>query len=83
MHALSLDFNQLERILSKAPIQLAAFIRQQLKLDPASPRTIDFEGEVDFGVRARLGQPQQGQYERFIPLVAQEILRSGPARVWG
>jgi hypothetical protein len=64
----------LDQILAKAPAQLATFIRAELGRDPASPRTIDFEGEVPFGVRARLGQIQKLQKERFVPLVAQEII---------
>ena len=74
--ALSLDFNQeqLEQILSKASPQLGAFLRKELARDPSSPRTIDFEGEVAFAVRARLGQLQVVQRESFVPLVAQEIL---------
>jgi hypothetical protein len=76
LHALSLDFNQqqLDQILSKATRQLAAFIRKELIREPSSPRTIDFEGEVAFGVRARLGQLQKVQRESFVPLVAYEII---------
>jgi hypothetical protein len=76
LHALSRDFNQkqLEQILSKAPPQLLAFLRKELSRDPFTPRTIDFEGEVVFGVRARLGQLQKVQRESFVPLVAQEII---------
>ena len=57
LHALSLDFNQkqLDQILSKAPPQIAAFLRKELANDPDTPRTLDFEGQVVFGVRARLG----------------------------
>lgn len=75
-HALSLDFDQrqLEQILSKATPQLATFVRAELARDSASARTIDFDGEVAFGVRARLGQLQRVQRESFVPLVAQEIL---------
>ena len=73
--ALSLDFNQrqLEQILSKASPELSAFVLSEISRD-SSPRTIDFEGEVAFAVRARLGQPQTAQRESFVPLVAQEIL---------
>jgi len=76
LHALSLDFDQrqLEHIISKGSTQLATFIMNELSRDPFTPRTIDYEGEIKFGVRARLGQPQQGLYESFVPLVAQEIL---------
>lgn len=76
LHALSLDFDQrrLEQILAKATPQLAAFIRAELARDPASARTIDFEGEVAFGVRTRLGHLQKVQRESFVPFVAQEIL---------
>ena len=76
LQAVSLDFDQrqLEQILAKATPQLAAFIRVELARDPASPRTIDFAGEVAFGVRARLGQLQKVQRESFVPFVAQEIM---------
>ena len=76
LHAFSLDFNQeqLGQILSKASPHLTALLRAELTRDPASPRTIDFEGEVSFGVRTRLGQLQKVQRESFVPLVAQEIL---------
>jgi hypothetical protein len=76
MHGLSLDFDQthLVQILAKAPEQLRAYIRTELVTDPGTPRTIDFDGEVSFGVRARLGELQKGQYESFVPLVTQEIL---------
>jgi hypothetical protein len=75
-YALSLDFNhaQLERILAKADPLLATLVRTEISRDPASPRSIDFEGHVAFGVRARLGQLQTVAKEQFVPLVAQEIL---------
>ena len=74
-YALSLDFTQehLEQILAKAPPRIAAFIRQEIFRDPSSPRTIDFEGEVIFGVRARLGQLQVLERERFVPLIAEDV----------
>lgn len=73
--ALSLDFNQehLEQILAKAPPHIAVFIRQEIFRDPSSPRTIDFEGEVIFGVRARLGQLQVLERESFVPLIALDV----------
>lgn len=76
LHALSLDFNQrqLDQILSYASPQLASFIRHELVRDPSTPRTIDFTGEVVFGVRARLGEIQRVERESFVPFVAQEIM---------
>jgi hypothetical protein len=76
LYALSLDFNhaQLERILAKAGPLIATLVRTEISRDPASPRSIDFEGHVAFGVRARLGQLQTVAKEQFVPLVAQEIL---------
>ena len=75
--ALSLDFNdrQLEDILEKASPELSAFIRKEISRDPSTPRTIDFEGEVTFAVRARLGPIQLIQRENFVPLVTQQILK--------
>lgn len=76
VYALSLDFNQkhLDHIVDKATPEMTAFIRDELDRDPSTPRTIDFEDAIVFGVRARLGELQRGQYESFVPLVAQEIL---------
>ena len=75
LHALSLDFtiSQLNEILSKATLPLANYLRKELARDSVTLRTIDFEGEVIFGVRARLGELQVVQNERFVPLVAREI----------
>jgi hypothetical protein len=75
-HALSLDFNQkqLEQILSKAAPQIRDQIFAEIAGDPASQRTICFEGDVSFAVRARLGQLQKVQGESLVPLVATEIL---------
>ncbi|MEI8194450.1 MAG: hypothetical protein WCI73_00930 [Phycisphaerae bacterium] len=76
LHALSLDLNHdhLERILAKADPHLAAFIHAAIEADPVTPRRIDFEGEVAFAVRARLGQIQTTAKEQYVPLVAQDIL---------
>ncbi len=76
LHALSLDFNQgqLDQILAKASPKTALFLRKELSRDPSTQRTIDFEGEVVFGVRARLGELQKVQRESFVPLIAQEIM---------
>lgn len=76
MHSMSLDFGQqhLDQILRKAVPQLSAFIKSELSIDPETPRMINFEGFVTFGVRARLGNVQSNGKERFVPLVAQEIL---------
>jgi hypothetical protein len=76
MHALSLDFNheQLVQILAKAAPPLAQFIRAELGRDPSTPRNIDFQGFIAFGVRARLGSIQTTSKEQFVPLIAQQIL---------
>jgi hypothetical protein len=76
LHALSLDFDlyQLEQILSKADPREAALLRAELSRDPLSPRSIDLERRVAFGLRARLGSLQKAEKEQFVPLIAQEIL---------
>jgi len=76
LHALSLDFNQrqLDQILSHAPPEIASFIPNEIAGDPSTPRTIDFAGEVVFGVRARLGEIQRVERETFVPFIAQEII---------
>ncbi|MBU0500347.1 MAG: hypothetical protein KJ558_10950 [Gammaproteobacteria bacterium] len=76
VYAMSLDFSQnhLDKILSKAPQSISRFLNGELSRDPNTPRTIDFDGEVVFGVRARLGELQRVQKESFVPFVAQEIM---------
>jgi hypothetical protein len=76
VYAMSLDFgqNHLNKILGKAPQNIARYLSGELSRDPNTPRTIDFEGEVIFGVRARLGELQRVQKESFVPFVAQEIM---------
>jgi hypothetical protein len=76
VYALSLDFKQeqLDQILLKAEPPLAAFLRGELSRDPSTPRMINLEGEVAFGVRACLGELQKVQRESFVPFVAQEIM---------
>src|SRR5271163_1205651 len=73
-HSLSLDFDQtpLEQILSRAESRLASLLRSELSRDPTSPRSIDLDGHVAFGVRARLGDLQTVAREQFVPLVAKE-----------
>lgn len=76
VYAMSLDFNQsiLDQILCKAPHEISSYLNGELLRDPNTLRTIDFNGEVVFGVRAQLGELQRAQEEQFVPLVAQEII---------
>lgn len=76
VYAMSQDFSQvdLDKILSKAPQSISRYLRSELSKDPATPRTIDFDGEVIFAVRARLGELQRAQKESFVLFVAQEIM---------
>jgi len=82
LHALSLDFNQkqLDEILLKAERNISQFLKNELSRDPESPRTIDFDGEVIFGVAAKLGELQKLSKESFVPFVAQEIMYRGRTR---
>lgn len=75
-HALSLDFDldQLLQILENAPADVLEQLQTELLSDLETPRSIDLVTEVTFDVRARLGTVQQGAYEVFVPLVADEIL---------
>src|SRR4051812_24073159 len=52
LHALSLDFNsfQMEQILTKAEARTAGLLRAELSRDPRSPRSINLERPVNFGV---------------------------------
>ncbi len=75
-HALSLDFDQtqLDQILMKTTPQIREYLKAEISRDPETQRRIDFDGEITFGVRARLGQLQKVAREDFVPLVVQEIL---------
>jgi hypothetical protein len=74
-HALSLDFNreQLDKILEKADPLLVKYILEILNNDPYSPKAIDLDGYLEFGVKAHLGTLQTGANEQFVPLVVDEI----------
>ena len=76
LYALSLDFNrkQLDEILLKAENNISESIKNELLKDSTSPRTINFNGEVMFGVTAKLGKLQKVKNESFIPFIAQEIM---------
>lgn len=76
VYALSLDFNarHLEQILAKAPGGFRESLIRELARRGDSPGTVDFQGEIQFGVRARLGRIQKTTTETFVPLVCQEIL---------
>ncbi len=75
-YAVSLDFGQehLDRILSLAPPHVARHVRTELTRDSTSPRAIDLPEPIQVDVRARLGQPQKGSSEVFVPLICHEIL---------
>jgi len=75
-YAVSLDFGHehLDRILSTAPPHVVRQVRSELTRDGTSPRNIDLVEPIQVDVRARLGQPQKGRSEVFVPLVCKEIL---------
>ena len=74
-YAFSLDFDATlyNIILSKAHPEITAFLHNELSRDSSTPRTIDFDGNIAFGVRARLGELQQLPKESFVPFTAHEI----------
>jgi hypothetical protein len=76
LHALTIDFNQkqLDEILLKASSQIRDQIKAQLAFDSVTVRSFVLDGCVSFGVRAWLGIVQHADLERFVPLIAQEIL---------
>lgn len=77
--ALSLDFDQpiLEAILNASPT-IAKEVYAALASDPASPRTIELQGFIACGIRARLGKIQSVAKEQFIPLIAKEVIPVAP-----
>lgn len=76
LYALSLDFDdlQLAQILAGASEHEHQTVMTEVARDPTTPRTIELNVEVVFGVRARLGQIQMTPYEQFVPLIVHEVL---------
>ena len=74
--AMSLDFNQaqLDDILSKYPENIVDTIKKELTTDPSTPRDFVIDGNITFGVRARLGELQKVKYEKFVPFIVQEFI---------
>ena len=73
-HALSLDFSadDLNDILEHAQPATASRARtwvQQLR----GVATLDIPEHITFGARAALGEEQQAEKERYVPLIIQEV----------
>jgi hypothetical protein len=73
-HALSLDFSadQLNRILEHAQPATVARARRWLQ-QLCGEATLDIPERITFGARASLGEEQQAEKERYVPLVIQEV----------
>ena len=73
-HALSLDFSadDLNHILEYAHPETSSRVRawvQRLR----GPETLNIPERITFGARATLGEEQQAEKERYIPLIIQEV----------
>lgn len=73
-HALSLDFSadDLNYILEHAQSETASRVRawvQRLR----GPETLNIPERITFGARATLGEEQQAEKERYVPLIIQEV----------
>jgi hypothetical protein len=74
-HCISFDFTEdhLTRILAGLPTNLTQLFLGALERAP-------FQGWADFAVevdlRAHLGEPTQGMYEMFVPLIVDEVIGS-------
>lgn len=75
-YAMSLDFElpHLEAILKRASTPSTQEFRSDLESDPTTPRMIELEEHICFGVRARLGERTVVEGDEFVPFIALEIL---------
>ncbi len=71
--ALSFTKTHLDRILLVAPPEVAELLEKELTWDPSTPRTIDFEGEVVFGVRARTDTFRGVEMNESLQFIVEEI----------
>ena len=74
-HTLALFFTKphLDKIMLVAPPKIAELLENELICDPSTPRTINFDGEVIFGVRAKTGELEGADNNRSLPFIVQEI----------
>lgn len=63
----------LQQILVRFPDEDRDAVEVSLNEDPDSVRTISLPQPINVGIAARLGQPQLGLHEKFIPLVIMEV----------
>ena len=67
----------LQQILARMPDEDRNAVETDLEEDPDGRRMIPLPQPITVGVAARLGEPQIGLREKFIPLVIMEVF--GPA----
>lgn len=67
----------LQQILARMPDEDRYAVEADLEEDPDGRRMIPLPQPITVGVAARLGEPQIGLHEKFIPLIIMEVF--GPA----
>ncbi|RLA72513.1 MAG: hypothetical protein DRG78_23755 [Epsilonproteobacteria bacterium] len=74
-YALSLDFNQiqLDKILLNTKSNSVQIIKDALKLDSITPRTIDIKDKIIIDIVTKLGDLEENQNESYVPFILQEI----------
>ena len=65
--------NTLDQILARAPESTAQMVRTSLAEDCESIRTLALPEPFRIGIAAKLGSPQFGLYESFVPLLITEV----------
>ncbi len=69
------DFGEdiLQQIVARMPDEDREALEADLEEDPDGVRTIPLPQPINIGIAARLGKPQIGLHEKFIPLVIMEV----------
>lgn len=67
-----LDATALEQLLACLPPEIGAFLRQSFAAHPVGPMTLNLP-PLAVDLTARLGEPQQGDGETFVPFLVTSV----------
>jgi hypothetical protein len=77
-YAVSFDFPMtfIGTVTGKAPTYIQGEIMVGLSKNKGQPYTIEFSKPFPIGIEAKLGQPQVGQHDQFVPFIVQKVFDS-------
>ena len=75
-YAVSIDFEEaaFEQLLQVLPVKVATSLRECFSKEFYNPQMVNLPFPFAVNIETRLGLPEEGQYEEFIPLIAVRIL---------